>query len=149
MPREDEELDRLDELAAADGVQLPSEPWAAVLAAARMQAPDPVLEALLVAEHGRTPDQAADELEQGYDEVLAHRRVGQLDLIRTAHGVVRQDPGAPTAVSLLRLLLTNHLGWTSAGMDREMRKLMRKLERMTPAERAEVLAAAQDVEGRA
>ncbi|MCA9656367.1 MAG: hypothetical protein KC501_41055 [Myxococcales bacterium] len=120
-----------------------------MLEAARLQAPDPVLVALLQSDHGRTTAEAEAEIEAGYDEVVAHRRVGQLDLIRYAQAVVRNDPASPPAVSLLRVLLTNHLGWSAGGIDRDMRRLMRQLERMSPAERAEVLATAAEIEGRA
>lgn len=148
MPRDG--IDELDELDRVFEVEpLPTDPWAAVLASAQLQAPDPVLEALLVARHGIAADQAAELIEQGHAEIVAHRRAGQLDLVQHAWAVVKFDPGSPPAVSLLKLLLGNHLGWSSTGIDKDMRRLMRQLERMTPAERAQVMASAAEVEGRA
>lgn len=142
--------DDLDELAGNEGPEpLPTDPWAAVLAAARLQGPDPVLVALLMVDFGRSEAEAEAMLEEGHAEVVAHRRRGQLDLIQHAHAVRRLDPGSPPAVSMAKLLLTNHLGWSSTGTDKDMRKLMRQLERMTPAERAQVMASAAEVEGKA
>lgn len=144
MPHDDD----LDALDRAAGVlePLPSDPWAAVVALARMQADDAVLEAVLVADYGLAEDTAGAMIEERHDELVLARRAGQATLIRRAHAALDADT-PPPAAAMLRLLVANHVGWTGTGIDADMRKLRRQLERMTPAERAAALAEAASLEG--
>lgn len=124
------------------------EVWPSVLEAARMQVDDACLVALLVIDHGL--DEAAAEAllddEANYAAVMHARRAGQVQLVRQAWDVIEQDPGAPPSVMLLRVLLANHVGWTSKGIDADMRKARRDMERMTPAQRRAAFEAAANME---
>lgn len=124
------------------------EVWPTVLEAARLQVDDACLVALLVIDHGLEESAAWDLLndEANYNAVVHARRAGQVALVRQAWKVVTDDPGAPPSVALIRVLMANHLGWTSKGMDADMRKARREMERMTPEQRAAAFEAAANME---
>lgn len=124
------------------------EVWPAVLDAARMQVDDACLVALLVIDHGLEESAAEALLDDAgnYAAVMHARRAGQVQLVRQAWTVVTEDPYSPPAAMLLRVLLANHVGWTSKGIDADMRKAKREMERMTPGERRAAFAAAAELE---
>lgn len=114
----------------------------AIMLYAEAHASDEAMAGVLERDYGMTRAEAQDWMREHMREILAHRFAARGDLavhvnrLATEPGFAKAAGLTKEAVSLLRSLAFQHLGWTSGGMDQETRKLTETAERRASNKRA-------------